>query len=67
MRILLDLTRTENSGLEGTVSLEGSNERASFSGWYELLALLERMGPPAKTKSNPASKAQGTGEVDPWL
>jgi len=44
VRILIELNRTEDDRVEGVVSTEGSDEASSFSGWLELLALLETMG-----------------------
>jgi hypothetical protein len=48
LRILIELNRTQDDRVEGVVSTEGSDETRSFSGWLELLALLEVVGSPTR-------------------
>jgi hypothetical protein len=40
LRLVIELDRTED-GIEGVVIFEGSNPPQHFSGWLELLRLLE--------------------------
>ncbi len=40
-RFIVELHRTEAGGVEGVVSLEETGESQPFSGWLELLRLLE--------------------------
>lgn len=41
MRFVVDLRRTEDGGVGGIVTPEGSEEGQPFAGWLELLRLLE--------------------------
>lgn len=51
MRILLDVTSNERT-CQGTLSVEGSDQTSWFSGWFELLALLEaQIGAPIQNSS----------------
>ena len=42
MRIFVDLSR-KDADIEGVVSIEGSEPTARFSGWLELMALLDAL------------------------
>jgi len=42
LRILIDLSRNDG-GIEGVVSAEGSDPATRFSGWLELMALLDAL------------------------
>ena len=42
LRILIDLSR-DDACIEGVVSAEGSDPAARFSGWLELMALLDAL------------------------
>ncbi len=42
LRILVELSR-KDAGVEGVVSVEGSHPSARFSGWLELMALLDAL------------------------
>jgi hypothetical protein len=42
VRILIDLSR-KDAGVEGVVWAEGSDPSARFSGWLELMALLDAL------------------------
>jgi hypothetical protein len=42
LRILVDLGR-KDGGVEGVVSVEGLDLSARFSGWLELMALLDAL------------------------
>jgi hypothetical protein len=41
VRILVELSRDASGAVEGSVISEGSDEAEPFSGWLELLRLLE--------------------------
>jgi hypothetical protein len=43
-RVVLEFTRSQ-AGFQGTMLDEGASEPVVFSGWLELLALLEAPGP----------------------
>ena len=40
-RVLVDFHHTEAGGVEGTITLLGACEPQPFSGWLDLLRLLE--------------------------
>jgi hypothetical protein len=41
VRILVELRRDATGAVEGSITSEGSDEAEPFSGWLELLRLLE--------------------------
>jgi hypothetical protein len=41
VRVLVEFHQTEAGGVEGILTLQGSPESQSFSGWLDLLRLLE--------------------------
>lgn len=41
MRYVMELRRTEDDRVEGFLIREGSTQSAAFSGWAELLSLLQ--------------------------
>ena len=45
MRFVVELRRV-NDGVEGVVIPEGTDERTPFSGWLELLRLLDELQAP---------------------
>lgn len=46
-RIVIDVRRTSDNRLVGVVRTAGGGEVGRFSGWVELLGVLEAAGPPA--------------------
>ena len=44
MRLVLELTQLERGRVEGVLAREENDERQRFSGWLELLRLLEAAG-----------------------
>jgi hypothetical protein len=55
MRFLIDVRRTPDDRVEGVVLPEGGEVGSTFSGWMELLSLLE----PPRTASEPTSGLVG--------
>jgi hypothetical protein len=51
MRYLIDVRRTPDDRVEGVVLPEGGEVGSTFSGWMELLSLIE----PPRTVSEPVS------------
>lgn len=43
MRVVLDLRRNQDGGIEGVVIPEGWEAGQAFAGWLELLRLLEEL------------------------
>jgi hypothetical protein len=41
VRVLVEFHQTEAGGVEGTLTLQGASGSQSFSGWLDLLRLLE--------------------------
>jgi hypothetical protein len=52
MRFLIDVQRTPDDRVEGVVLPEGGEVGSTFSGWMELLSLLE----PPRTVAEPVSQ-----------
>ena len=52
LRVVLELHRGEGS-MSGRVLAEGQTQPQSFTGWLELLALLESACPPADRPTDP--------------
>ena len=46
VRLLVELRRTNGNGVEGMITFEETNETQRFSGWLELLRILEAAIPP---------------------
>jgi hypothetical protein len=65
--VATNVSPTENTALEGTLSVEGCNETSSFAGWFELLTLLEaKIGAPAQSERQLGRQHPSTGETHPW-
>jgi hypothetical protein len=41
VRLVLEVWRTDDNGIAGSLTRQDSGERQRFSGWLELLGLLE--------------------------
>jgi hypothetical protein len=61
VRYLVDLQRTADNGVEGSLRREGDPDTIRFSGWMELMSLLEPpLEPPAPHpgRARPAAAAE---------
>lgn len=59
MRFQVDVRRTPDDRVEGFVVPEGAEVGLSFSGWMELLSLLEPPRMAAESASGPAGERAG--------
>jgi hypothetical protein len=59
MRFVVDVRRTPDDRVEGVVVPEGAEAGLSFSGWMELLSLLEPPRRAAESASAPARDRAG--------
>ena len=53
-RFIVDLERTADDHVEGVVRRDGAAEAVPFSGWLELLSLMEPTPLPASEPGRPA-------------
>ena len=58
MRFLIDVRWTPDDRVEGVVVPEGGEAGSAFSGWMELLSLLEPPRPMARPASGQSSDRQ---------
>jgi hypothetical protein len=60
MRVIIELHRTEANTVHGVVIADAgdSGEPQRFTGWLELLRLLEALAPPALPTSTGATQAR---------
>ena len=63
MRYLIELARTDDDRVHGTVSREGVEDAVTFSGWAELLSLLE---PDPREHETATSRWPATGDTRTW-
>jgi len=61
MRYLIELARTDDDRVQGTVSREGVEEAVTFSGWAELLSLLE-----PESRETATSRWPAAGDTRTW-
>jgi hypothetical protein len=64
VRFVLELTPTEDGRVEGVLVREGSDEPQRFSGWLDLLRLLERSAGHRNVAADPRPGPHGGNDVD---
>lgn len=61
MRYVIELTPTDDDRVEGVVIRDGLGHAVSFSGWTELMSLLE---PPPRGAAAPGKDSAGPSHTE---